>query len=626
MALIVNGTTQYASADLTSSYVMSGAISFTGTFRTGSSVTGAERVVASIRNVSGNYRGLNFRIGADGYFKVGSNTSGGDTYGNSPWLGLAQPNTTYRFVVTKDAGGNLTGYLDSLATTYTRGTTGNTHTLTKILISATSGNSAAHSFFDGKVARFAVFGSVLSSADIAVCLSTLTAPNDCSVSPIEYWTIVGTSANQVGANPLTLMAGATIDSDFVVSQTISSINGGSPITAGQTSIPVVAANFTAKPTAVTATYDSGTKSIAATIGAGDEDNFDINIADRADAGFYPASSATVTFTFTYGSESAAKTAPVVKKSSETLVDISSPLFTAKTLAQAILDQTGRTVATGDKFYHTTYGDFVITADTDYTVTNEGTFDLWLWVSSGADAGKMFHYFVTVTENGAVIEDTTPTAFTFGAVANATPGAVTPASSSAIITGVAAETDILAVASGGLSYRVSTDGGSTFGSWTTSTTNVRLGYVIEARLAASGSHATSVVGTLTVGGVPGTLTITTVAAPVLLFNSVSVNKLASITYDFNEFTVVNVPAATDFLMTPTNCQYAVDSGSGYGAWLSNASNVRLGYKVKPRIVSSANGNASGSLTLDSKVLNLSVKAVSQVSGRSTLVSFSKSFVK
>ncbi len=402
MTLIVNGTTQYASADLTTSYVMSGAISFTGTFRTGSSVMGAERVVASIRNVSGNYRGLNFRIGADGYFKVGSNTSGGDNYGSSPWLGLAQPNTTYRFVVTKDSGGNVTGYLNSLVITYTRGTTGNTHTLTKILISATSGISAAHSFFDGKAVNFAIFGSVLSSTDISVCLSTLTTPNDCSVSPIEYWTMVGTSANEVGANPLTLVAGATIDSDVIVSQTISSINGGSPITAGQTSIPVVAANFSAKPTAVTATYDSGTKSITATIGAGDKDNFVINIADRVDTGFYPVSGATVTFTFTYDAESAAITAPVVKKSSETLVDISSPLFTAKTLAQAILDQTGRTVATGDKFYRTHYGNLSVTSDTDWEVTDPGSFDLWLYVAAGGDAGKNYYYAVTITEGGGAV--------------------------------------------------------------------------------------------------------------------------------------------------------------------------------------------------------------------------------
>ena len=398
MALIVNGTTQYASADLTSSYVMSGAISFTGTFRTGSSVTGAERVVASIRNVSGNYRGLNFRIGADGYFKVGSNTSGGDAYGNSPWLGLAQPNTTYRFVVTKDAGGNLTGYLDSLTTTYTRVTTGNTHTLTKILISATSGNSAAHSFFDGKVARFAVFGSVLSSADIAVCLSASTTPNECSVSPIEYWTIVGTSANQVGANPLTLVAGATIDSDDIVGQIVSSINGGSPITAGQTGIASVSTGFTVLPSTITTNASGVTCSgIGGTTNAAT-----FNISDRVDAGLYPKSGTSVTFTFTNGAESDSFAATIVKKSAETLVAISSPLFTANTLAQAILDQTGRTVATGDEFYHTTYSDLVITADTDFTVTDAGSFDLWLYVNAGGDAGKNYYYAVTITENGGVV--------------------------------------------------------------------------------------------------------------------------------------------------------------------------------------------------------------------------------
>ena len=398
MALVVNGTTQYATADLTTPYVMSGDITYTGTFRTAASVTGAERVIVSIRNDSGNYRGLNFRIGADGYFKAGSNTNGSDTFGSSPWLGLAQPNTSYRFVVTKDSAGNLTGYLNTISTTYTRPTTSNTPTLTKVLISATFGSVAANSFFDGEVVRVAVFNTVLSSDDINTCLFPSTTPTDCTVSPVEYWTIVSTSANVVGLNGLTLVSGATIDSDAIVGQTVSSINGGFPIPASASSISSSTTGFTGLPSTITTSSAGLTCSNIG--GIANSPTFDIS--DRVDGGFYPKSGTIVTFTFSDGSESAAGNQAVIKKTTETELAVVSPLFTANTLAQAILDQTGRTVATGDEFYHTVYSDLVITADTDFTVTDAGSFGLWLYVSAGTDAGKNYYYAVTITESGAPV--------------------------------------------------------------------------------------------------------------------------------------------------------------------------------------------------------------------------------
>jgi hypothetical protein len=398
MALIVNGTTQSATADLTVPYIMSGEITFTGTFRTGASVTGSERVSASIRTVSGNYRGLNFRIGADGYFKVGSNTTGSDAFGTTPWLGVAQPNTSYRFLVKKDVSGNLTGYINSLSTTYTRSTVSNTYTLTKILMSATSGTGAPHSFFNGQLARVAIFNSALSDSDVAICLSPSTTPMDCSVAPIEYWPLVGTAANSVGVNSATLLSGASIDSDAIVGQTVTSINSGAAIPAGSANVPAVTTGFTGLPISITTNASGVTCSnISGSINA---PTFDVS--DRVDGGLYPKNGTSVQFTFTNGSESASLSQTVVKKSDETLVVVSSPLFTANTIANAILSQTGRTIATGDEIYHTVYDDLSITADTDYTVTSLGSFTMWLWVSSGADAGKMYFYNVAISEGGIVI--------------------------------------------------------------------------------------------------------------------------------------------------------------------------------------------------------------------------------
>jgi len=226
---------------------------------------------------------------------------------------------------------------------------------------------------------------------------------------------IGTS-NRLFPNPAGASGGfSTVDPliyfTTTTGQEITSINGGSPITAGQIDIPVAAEGFSAKPTSATATYDSGTKSIAASIGDGDEEDFEITIAGRADGGLYPRSGTSVALTFTKDAESDTITTTIVKKATETTVPISSPLFTAHTLANELLNQFGRTVATGDDFYHTQLiktvddgepSDLVIKPDTDFTVTDAGSFDLWLYVSSGDDAGKNYHFAVTITESGQVI--------------------------------------------------------------------------------------------------------------------------------------------------------------------------------------------------------------------------------
>lgn len=186
--------------------------------------------------------------------------------------------------------------------------------------------------------------------------------------------------------------------DIAPAVSITSINGGSAITAGKTSIASVSTGFTGLPVTITTNASGVTCSnIGGTTNAA---TFDIS--DRVDGGLYPKSGNSVNFTFTKGAESATGAKTVVKKATETLVAISSPLFIAKTLAQAILDQTGRTVATGDEFYYTTYSDLVITTNTDYTVTDAGSFELWLYVSTGANAGKNYFYSVSITEGGIVI--------------------------------------------------------------------------------------------------------------------------------------------------------------------------------------------------------------------------------
>jgi len=123
----------------------------------------------------------------------------------------------------------------------------------------------------------------------------------------------------------------------------------------------------------------------------------------ADAALYPALPSSAQFTFTDGTNNATKNSNISAPAGYTKVPVTAPeLVVGSTIGKAILAATGRTIAAGDIQYHTTYSNLVVTGTTGYSVTGAGTFDYWLWVSSGADAGKMFYYAVTITEGGAVV--------------------------------------------------------------------------------------------------------------------------------------------------------------------------------------------------------------------------------
>jgi hypothetical protein len=105
-------------------------------------------------------------------------------------------------------------------------------------------------------------------------------------------------------------------------------------------------------------------------------------------------------------------------------------------------------------------------------------------------------------------DTTPNAFSFTSQTGVALSAVT-ASNAITVQGVDAGVDIpISIANG--EYSVSTDSGATWGAWTATATNVRLNYQIRVRHTDSATHATDTVTTLTIGGVVGTFTSTTLA--------------------------------------------------------------------------------------------------------------------
>ena len=200
-------------------------------------------------------------------------------------------------------------------------------------------------------------------------------------------------------NAGTAQSYASVTIDYTPAQTITSINGGNPITAGQTAIPIVATGFSAKPTAVTATYESGAKSITATIDSGGSaTNFNISIQDRIESEDWPLNGDTLTFTFTYGSESASGTQTLVKKATETVLTFSGAITSDPANLTYWLTQDGFT-AEGGELAYIPYGDLALTADGGGSATNAGTFTSWFRPSTGTGAGNVYYYEWTVTEAG-----------------------------------------------------------------------------------------------------------------------------------------------------------------------------------------------------------------------------------
>jgi len=122
--------------------------------------------------------------------------------------------------------------------------------------------------------------------------------------------------------------------------------------------------------------------------------------------------------------------------------------------------------------------------------------------------------VTFTTDSAV--DTTPSAFSFTPQTEAARG-ITVTSNAIAVQGVDAGVDVPISVSGdtGSQYSVSTDGGATWGGWTSADTNVRLNYQVRVRHTTSNEYSSGGYDgvretTVTIGGVTGTFTSTTLA--------------------------------------------------------------------------------------------------------------------
>lgn len=399
MALILNGTNHYANGALTTSHDSSLGCSYAVTFKTGATVTGVRQTIACLNIASGNFRGMSIVIRTDGIFAAVVNGSGSDSDGTAPYSNItAQPNTIYRAVLVRSTT-NITLYINAIGDTYTRATSLAVLT-TRIHHGGKYSGTTFSEPFTGKIVRSAFWPSILSNADIIVCLDQLQTPANCSVAPQDYWLAIANDSPTNGSNSLARVNGAVYDADSLSAPSITSISN--PLTAGGTF------SFTGGAW-VNGTFASITSNVTgATVSSitGNTTSGGATAAGWVDGGLYAETPTAITFTFDDGAGTDTEASVLNPQAGYTKVPISDPIVnTLGYLAGDIKDQTGRTIVTGDRIYHTVpedMPDLEIDPDTWYSVTNEGTFDLWLWVSSGADAGKMFYYTVTITESGAVV--------------------------------------------------------------------------------------------------------------------------------------------------------------------------------------------------------------------------------
>lgn len=246
----------------------------------------------------------------------------------------------------------------------------------------------------------ATFAEVAPSVNIGECVSTA-VPNIETMRSF-YTTGTGSVASaltKTGAhNPMYQFSTVILQETAYL---VTSINGGSPIPASQTSLAAVLAGFTVPVTTITATYTGGSLAISGIGGATNAPTFTKPV--RVDGVAFPKAGTTVTFAFTAGSQSASGTQVINKDTDETALPIVSPItHDPAYLFGAIFAETGRTAVTGDEAYYKVpvgMSDLTIAANGEIDVTNAGTFTMWMWTAA---TGVNYYYSVTITENGVVI--------------------------------------------------------------------------------------------------------------------------------------------------------------------------------------------------------------------------------
>ncbi len=186
---------------------------------------------------------------------------------------------------------------------------------------------------------------------------------------------------------------AQLQSEYAQAYSVTSINGGSPITSSQSAVAADTTGFTGLPTTITT---NATGVTCGTISGTTNAPTWVQTV-RTDGAVFPKSGTVVTYTFTNGAETANGDQTINKDADQTAVIVSSPINDDTTcLFGAIFATTGRSAANGDEVYHTVpagMSDLVVNPDGTMEVTNAGTFTCWVWTIA---TGVNYYYSVTIT--------------------------------------------------------------------------------------------------------------------------------------------------------------------------------------------------------------------------------------
>jgi len=210
-------------------------------------------------------------------------------------------------------------------------------------------------------------------------------------------TYAGTAGLNLKAASITRSALAgvkSLTSVYTPSQTITSINGGSPITQGQASVVALHTGFTGAITSIT-TNKTG---LTATVISGDANSTTFSISGWTDGAVYPLLDSSVEFTFTRASESALLAQTVtysagMVKQTFTGAITANPKFFGYHAANA-----GYTVE-GSTLYMTPVNGSVMYSDSGVTIDSAGTTTGWM---RDTVTGVMSYWTLVFNNAGEVV--------------------------------------------------------------------------------------------------------------------------------------------------------------------------------------------------------------------------------
>ena len=154
---------------------------------------------------------------------------------------------------------------------------------------------------------------------------------------------------------------------------------------------------------------------------------------------------------------------------------------------------------------------------------------------------------------------------------------------------------------GAEWAKSTDGGTTWSSWVTTAGTVQLNNKFKLRVMSSGSNATQTSGSSSIGGKSATFNVTTYD---IIPNTFTLTAQPNVSiHQLYESNVITVQGTSTGIPVPISisgvagAKFAINSGGGFGSWLTNATTVQNGWQVKVQVTSSSSYSTPVTATLN-----------------------------